>query len=423
MNTLLIKNGHIIDPASGINARLDILIEDGIIVQVGENIENSDAKVIDAAGCVVIPGLVDMHVHLRDPGQEHKEDIASGTLAAVYGGVTSVVCMPNTTPVVDNQTVVDYIVNKAVKVAHCNVFPTGAITKGLEGDELAPIAKLKSAGVVAITDDGMPVSNGNVLRRAMEYAKNFDMLVMCHSEDLNLVNGGVMNESETSTRLGLRGNPSAAESSAIARDVALAEYTGARVHITHISCKESVEVIRAAKSRGVNVTCDTAPHYFSLTDSAVSGWNTNAKMNPPLRCAEDVAAIIEGLCDGTIDAIATDHAPHHVDEKNVEFDNAFNGIIGLETSLSLGITNLVRTGKLTLSQLVEKMSVNPARIVGIERGTLAVGTVADITIVDVDASWTVEVEKFKSKANNSPFIGAELFGVVKNTVVVGKERL
>ena len=423
MNTLLIKNGHIIDPASGINARLDILIEDGIIVQVGENIENSDAKVIDAAGCVVIPGLVDMHVHLRDPGQEHKEDIASGTLAAVYGGVTSVVCMPNTTPVVDNQTVVDYIVNKAVKVAHCNVFPTGAITKGLEGDELAPIAKLKSAGVVAITDDGMPVSNGNVLRRAMEYAKNFDMLVMCHSEDLNLVNGGVMNESETSTRLGLRGNPSAAESSAIARDVALAEYTGARVHITHISCKESVEVIRAAKSRGVNVTCDTAPHYFSLTDSAVSGWNTNAKMNPPLRCAEDVAAIIEGLCDGTIDAIATDHAPHHVDEKNVEFDNAFNGIIGLETSLSLGITNLVRTGKLTLSQLVEKMSVNPSRIVGIERGTLAVGTVADITIVDVDASWTVEVEKFKSKANNSPFIGAELFGVVKNTVVVGKERL
>jgi len=420
MTNILIKNGRVIDPANGIDDVLDILIESSTINKVGKNLLAVEAQVIDASGLVVMPGLVDMHVHLRDPGQEYKEDIVTGTRAAACGGVTSVVCMPNTLPVVDNKPVVEYIINKAAREGYCNVFPVGTITKGLLGDELAPIAGMKAAGAVAISDDGMPVKNSNVLRRAMEYAKNFDMLVICHSEDLELVNGGVMNEGETSTRLGLRGNPTVAESIAVARDCALAEYSGARVHITHISCAESVEAIRAAKARGANVTADTAPHYFSLTDEAVLGWNTNAKMNPPLRAATDVAAIIEGLCDGTIDAIATDHAPHHIDEKNVEFDLAMNGIVGLETSLSLSITHLVRTGKLTLAQLIEKMSANPARIVGIERGTLAIGAAADIVIVDIEAKRTVDVDKFVSKSKNSPFDGAELFGVVKNTVVAGK---
>ena len=420
MEKLLIKNGHVIDPSRGVDGKFDVLVENGVVAEVGENLESVGAQVIDASGCVVMPGLVDMHVHLRDPGQEHKEDIASGTLAAVHGGVTSVVCMPNTAPVVDNKTVVEYILAKSEREAFCNVFPVGAITKSLAGEELAPIAGMKSAGVVAISDDGMPVRNSNVMRRAMEYAAGFDMLVICHSEDLELVNGGVMNEGETSTRLGLRGNPSCAESIAVARDVALAELTGARVHITHISCAETVEVIRAAKARGVSVTCDTAPHYFTLTDEAVSGYNTNAKMNPPLRGEADVAAIIEGLRDGTIDAIATDHAPHHVDEKKVEFDLAMNGVVGLETSLAVGITSLVKSGKLTLMQLVEKMSSSPAKIVGIPRGTLAVGAIADIAIVNVDESWTVDVEKFKSKAKNSPFAGMKLNGTVQNTIVGGK---
>ena len=420
MEKLLIKGGQVIDPASGVDGRFDILVENGVVAEVGENLESVGAQVIDASGCVVMPGLVDMHVHLRDPGQEHKEDIASGTLAAVHGGVTSVVCMPNTAPVVDNKTVVEYILAKSEREAFCNVFPVGAITKSLVGEELAPIAGMKSAGVVAISDDGMPVRNSNVMRRAMEYAAGFDMLVICHSEDLELVNGGVMNEGEMSTRLGLRGNPSCAESIAVARDVALAEFTGARVHITHISCAETVEVIRAAKARGVSVTCDTAPHYFTLTDEAVSGYNTNAKMNPPLRGATDVTSIIEGLRDGTIDAIATDHAPHHVDEKNVEFDLAMNGVVGLETSMAVGITSLVKSGKLTLMQLVEKMSSSPAKIVGIPRGTLAVGAIADITIVNVDESWTVDVEKFKSKAKNSPFAGMKLNGTVQNTIIGGK---
>ncbi|MCL2838822.1 MAG: dihydroorotase [Oscillospiraceae bacterium] len=418
--SILIKNGRVIDPANGIDEVSDILIEGSTIKEVGKSLSAAAAQIIDASGLVVMPGLVDMHVHLRDPGQEHKEDIVTGTRAAVCGGVTSVVCMPNTSPVVDNKTVVEYIINKAAREGYCNVFPAGTITRGLAGGELAPIAGLKAAGAVAISDDGMPVKNSNVMRRAMEYAKNFDMLMICHSEDLELVNGGVMNEGEISTRLGLRGNPTVAESIAVARDCALAEYTGARVHITHISCAESVEVIRAAKTRGVNVTADTAPHYFSLTDAAVLGWNTNAKMNPPLRTADDVAAIIEGLRDGTIDAIATDHAPHHIDEKNVEFDLAMNGIIGLETSLSLGLTHLVRTGKLTLPQLVEKMSANPSRILGINRGTLAVGAAADVAIVDIEAKRMVDVANFKSKSKNSPFDGAELFGEVRNTIVAGK---
>jgi len=303
MNNLLIKNGRVIDPANNIDDILDILIEDGVITEVGKDLPAGSAnppdvlQIIDATNLVVMPGLVDMHVHLRDPGQEYKEDIASGTFAAVCGGVTSVVCMPNTSPVADSKTVIEYIKTKAEKVGYCNVFPTGTITKGLSGAELAPIAGLQSAGAVAITDDGVPVANTNVLRRAMEYAKNFDMLVISHSEDLDLVNGGMMNEGETSTRLGLRGNPDIAESIAVARDCAIAEYTGARLHITHVSCAKSVDAIRAAKARGVNVTADTAPHYFSLTDEAVCGYNTNAKMNPPLRTERDVTAIIEGLQD------------------------------------------------------------------------------------------------------------------------------
>ncbi len=338
---LLIKNGHVIDPKNGIDEVRDLYIVDGVIETVGESgtaLDVKGADVIDAAGKIVAPGLVDLHVHFREPGLEYKEDIASGSRAAAKGGVTTVVCMPNTSPVIDNGPLVRYVMSRGKEVGLVNVLTTGCISKGQEGNELSEIGELKAAGAVGITDDGRPVKSSSLMRKALEYAKMFDIPVMSHSEDLDLVDNGSMNEGYMSTYLGLRGIPKAAESVAVSRDILIAEEVGGRLHLCHVSTRNAIEAVRAAKLRGVQVTAETAPHYFSLTDKACDGFNTNAKMNPPLRDEDDVNAVIEGLMDGTLDAIATDHAPHHRDEKELEFDMASNGIVGLETSLAIGVS-------------------------------------------------------------------------------------
>lgn len=417
---ILIQNGRVIDPKNKIDEILDILIEDGVIQMVKQGIDAPNAEKIDAKGYVVAPGLVDLHVHFREPGQEQKEDIASGSRAAVRGGVTTVVCMPNTTPVLDSGALVKQIIERGKEVGLINVLPAGCITKGQQSKELAKIGGLKAAGAVAISDDGRPVLTSSLMRKALEYAKMFEIPVLSHSEDLELVDGGCMNEGAMSTILGLQGIPKAAESVAVSRDILIAEAVDGRLHICHVSTKNSIDAIRAAKERGVKITAETAPHYFSLTDRACDGFNTNAKMNPPLRDDEDVAAVIAGLQDGTLDAIATDHAPHHADDKDVEFDQAANGIVGLETSLAVGVTYLVKTGKLTLSQLIEKMSTKPAEIIGFDRGELGVGKVADIVIFDPDESFKVQVKDFASKGKNSPYDGFELQGKVWKTLTAGK---
>lgn len=417
---LLIKGGRVIDPSQCIDDTLDVIVENGLVKEIGKALSApAGAKTVDAAGKYVVPGLIDMHVHLRDPGLEYKEDIISGTKAAVAGGFTSVCCMPNTRPVIDNKAVASYIINKAKTEGFCNVFPVGNITCGMHGEQLAEMGELKESGCVAVSDDGKPVKNSELMRRALEYAKGMGILVISHAEELDLVGAGVMNEGFTSTELGLKGIPRVAEDIATAREVMLAEYTGAPVHIAHVSTFGAVRIIREAKARGVQVTCETAPHYFTLTDDAVRGYNTNAKMNPPLREAADVAAIKAGLADGTIDAIATDHAPHHLDDKDVEFNEALNGIIGLETSLPLSL-KLVKDGVLTLQQLVEKMSCNPAEILGIGRGTLKVGSLADITVIDPDRQWLVTAEGLASKSKNSPWLGKTMSGAAACTIVDGK---
>lgn len=408
---LLIKNGHVLDPANGIDEVTDIYICDGVISEIGmdTNLDGIDMGVIDAAGKIVAPGLVDMHVHLREPGQEYKEDIETGTRAAICGGVTSVACMPNTEPVCDNEAIVRFIKSRAEEVGYANVYPIGAISKGLEGKYLAEIGEMAFAGAVGISDDGHPVENSGLMRRAIEYSQMFDVTVISHCEDMALGEGD-MNEGPVATSMGLRGISPAAEEVMAARDILVADAVGGRVHIAHISTRNTVELVRQAKKRGVKVTCETCPHYFSLTEEAVLGFNTNAKMNPPLRTADDVAAIKEGLADGTIDCIVTDHAPHHPDEKDCEFGYAKNGIVGLETSLGLGIKNLVKEGVLTMSQLIEKMAVNPSNILGISRGNLGVGHAADIVIFDPDKEWTVDIVQLHSKGKNSPFDGFKLFG-------------
>ncbi|ABQ26047.1 dihydroorotase [Geotalea uraniireducens] len=417
---LLIKGGRVVDPSQNIDDTMDLLVEDGRIKEIGKGLKApAGAEIIDAAGLLVTPGLIDMHVHLRDPGLEYKEDIVTGTRAAAAGGFTSVACMPNTKPVNDNKAITSYIVNKAAKEALVNVFPVGSITQGSKGESLAEMGELKESGCVAVSDDGRPVVNGELMRRALEYAKGMGIMVISHSEELALVGEGVMNEGFTATELGLKGIPWAAEDVAVARDVYLAEFTDSPLHIAHISTSGSVRIIRNAKARGVKVTCETAPHYFSLTDDAVRGYNTNAKMNPPLREAADVAAIKAGLADGTIDAIATDHAPHHLDEKDLEFNLALNGIVGLETSLPLSL-QLVEEGVVDLKVLLEKMTCNPAKILGIDRGTLKVGAAADITVIDPDREWLVAAEKLASKSKNSPFIGRKMKGAAVYTVVGGK---
>jgi len=423
---LIIKNGEIINAANKpgcFNGKGDIRITDGIIEEVAEVIEaeaSVHVKLIDASGLFVLPGLIDAHSHLREPGFEYKENIETGTASAAMGGFTAVACMANTFPVADNEEVVRSIINKANTDGYVKVYPIGAVSKGLKGEELAEIGALKFAGAVAVSDDGMPVSSPSLMKKALMYSKMFDIPVISHCEDINISEDGVMNEGYVSTIQGLRGIPSVAESIQVARDVLLSEYTGAEVHIAHVSTEASVNIIREAKKRKVKVTCETCPHYFALTDEACLDFNTLAKVNPPLATERDRLAVIEGIVDGTIDIIATDHAPHHLDEKNVEFSLAANGIIGFETAFGLAYTYLVKPGFLTLRGLVEKMSVNPARLFRLTSGGLVeVSRPADITIVDAKKNYVVDVANFRSKARNSPFDGYELTGSIEYTIVDG----
>lgn len=418
---ILIKGGRVIDPKSNFDDVVDIYIENGVIADMERDLELEGLGIeeIDAGGMIVAPGLVDMHCHLRDPGQEYKEDIESGTKSAAMGGFTSVACMPNTSPVIDNAQIIEDIKSKAAQVGAVNVYPIGAISKGLKGEELAEIGEMKFAGAVGISDDGRPVTSSGLMRRAMEYAEMFDIAVISHCEDMGLVNDGSMNEGFMSTYLGLKGINRAAEEVMVARDIIIAESTNTAVHIAHVSTRGSVELVRQAKKRGVRVTCETCPHYFTLTEKACEGFNTNAKMNPPLRTEDDVEAIKEGLADGTIDAIATDHAPHHIDEKNCEFARAMNGIVGFETALGLAITYLVKPGVLTIQELLRKMSVNPADILGLNKGNLGVGRCADIVIFNPEERYTVHTAELHSKSKNSPYDGWELYGKPQYTIVNG----
>jgi dihydroorotase len=415
----LIKNGRIIGSKTGKNGIFDILIENGSIIEIGNNLDIKSGDLIDADGRYVLPGLVDAHCHLRDPGYEYKEDIETGTMSAAAGGFTSIACMPNTNPVIDSESVISYITNKTMQDGLVNVYPVGAISKGLEGQELAEIGELKFAGAVAISDDGRPVSSSELMKNALLYASMFDISVISHCEDSGLSYEGTMNEGFESTILGLKGIPSASEAIMVARDLILAEYTKTPIHIAHVSTELSVDLIRNAKRRGVRVTAETCPHYFSLTEESCDGFNTLAKVNPPLRTEKDVDAVIEGLKDGTIDIIATDHAPHHEDEKNVEFNLAASGIVGFETALPLAITYLVKPGHLTMEDLVEKMCIKPSKLLALNKGTIDVGKSADITIVDVDDEFIVDINKFRSKSKNSPFNGFKLTGSVCYTIVNG----
>jgi len=416
---LLIKNGTIVT-WDKTEENKDILIEDGRISRIGKDISDPADQVIDAGGLAVLPGLVDAHCHLRDPGYEYKEDIRSGTMSAAKGGFTSVACMPNTNPVIDNESIVRTVLAKARREGVVNVYPVGAITKGQQGQELAEMGSMKAAGIVAVSDDGKPVMQAAVMKKALIYAAGFGLTVISHCEDLDLAEGGSMNEGETCTRLGLHGIPSAAEDVMVAREIILSEYTGMPVHIAHVSTKGAVELIRQAKKRGVPVTAETCPHYFTLTEEACEGYNTNAKMNPPLRTREDVDAVIEGLEDGTIDIIATDHAPHHFDEKNVEFELAAFGIVGFETALPLALTYLVRPGHLTINQVVNKMAAMPARILKIDKGDIRIGADADLTIVNLDEEYIIDPDEFLSKSRNTPFGGFKVKGRVKYTLCGGK---
>lgn len=417
---VLIKNGHLVDAKTGRNGIFDIIIENGKIAEIGNDFEvTPSCDLIDASGMYVVPGLVDAHCHLRDPGFEYKEDIESGTRSAAKGGFTSIACMPNTSPVADNEAVIKYIINKAKQDGVVNVYPIGAITKGQKGEELAEIGELKFAGAVAVSDDGKPVKSSSLMKKALQYASMFDITVISHCEDTDLADEGVMNEGYQSTIMGLKGIPAAAEETMVARELILAEYTKVPVHIAHVSTAVSVDLIRSAKKRGVKVTCETCPHYFSLTEEACKDFNTLAKVNPPLRTEKDVKAIIKGLKDDTIDIIATDHAPHHSDEKNVEFSLAANGLVGFETAVPLAITHLVKPGFLTMEKLVEKMCVNPSEILSLNKGVLDVGRTADITIIDINEKTKVDIKKFSSKSKNSPYHGYELYGSVNYTIVEG----
>jgi len=420
---LLIANGHLIDPAANENTGMSVLIEDGLVtawVKPGEDAPE-DCEIFDAAGLLVAPGFVDMHVHLREPGHEHKETIASGCAAAVAGGWTSVCPMPNTSPVNDNAAITRYMIEQARIAGFANVFPIGAITKSSDGSELAEMGEMKAAGAVAVSDDGRPVPNAGIMRRAMQYARDFDLPVIDHCEDKSLSTGGVMHEGRMSLLLGLKGMPALAEDVDVVRDILLAQETGAKVHIAHVSTKGAVEAVRRAKNEGINVTCEVTPHHFTLTDSVVEGYDTNTKMAPPLRSKEHREAILEGLRDGTIDAIATDHAPHHADEKALEYDRAPFGITGLETAVGLAFDELIQKGIVDLARLVALCSTNPARILGLTgRGTLAPGSIADVTIIDPNLTWEYRNAESRSKSRNSPFDGWTFHGAPVATIVGGR---
>ncbi len=415
---MIIRNGNVVLKDSVKKA--DILVKAGKIVKIAENIPADGSEEIDAAGKHVFPGLIDMHVHLREPGFERKEDIESGARACVKGGFTQVCCMPNTNPVTDNKVVVSYIKNRAKEVGLCKIHPIGAITKGSKGEEMAAIASMKKAGAVAISDDGVAVKNARLMRLAMEYAKGFDMTCLCHCEDKDLVDGGVVHEGLSATIAGLKGIPRAAEDVIIAREISLAETLDTPVHICHVSTYSGVRMIRDAKRAGIKVTAETCPHYFAATDEIIRTYDTNTKVNPPIREEVDKQAILEGLRDGTLDCIVTDHAPHHADDKNVEYDQAAFGISGIETSFGFAITYLYKTGLLTLPEIAKKMSLAPATILKLEGGELKEGGVADITVADLNKAWTVDPDKFVSKGKNNPFKGYELFGAVEYTIVDGE---
>jgi dihydroorotase len=416
---LLIKGGRVIDPARGIDEVMDVLVEDVYIVKSGRNGSNKGHDIIDAAGKLVVPGLIDMHCHLREPGYEYKEDIASGTAAAAAGGFTTVCCMPNTNPVNDSRSVTEFIITQAKAAGNCRVIPIGAITKGSAGAEISEMGDMAMAGCGAFSDDGKPVVSAEMMRRALEYAKTFGLTIISHCEDPTLSAGGVMNEGSVATRLGLRGIPDAAEEVMVARDIALARLTGGRLHIAHVSTEGSVKIIRQAKADGINVTAETCPHYFSLTEEGVIAYNTNCKVNPPLRTERDRDAIIEGLADGTLDVIATDHAPHAASEKEVEFDLAPFGISGLETALALSL-KLVDLGRLSITELIVKLTVNPARALGLAIPSLAPGAPADITIIDTESAWTVEPDKLVSKGKNTAFAGMKLKGRAVEVIAGGR---
>jgi len=420
----LLKGGRVVDPANGRDGSFDILIDGERIARVGKDLPADGAQVIEVpANFVVTPGLFDMHVHLREPGQEHKETVATGTASAVAGGFTAVACMPNTSPINDNAGVTEFILQKAAHANLARVYPIGAVTKGSKGEQLSDIAELRAAGCVAITDDGWPVRTALMMRRALEYASMFNMPVLEHCEDPSLKGEGVANEGYHASVLGLRGIPGVAESIMAQRDIALAEMTGGTVHICHMSAATSLRAVREGKQHGARVTCEVAPHHFTLTDESLAtpvSYDTNMKMNPPLRTASDRDEMLKGIADGSVDVIATDHAPHHYDEKKMEFDLAPFGIVGLETCVSICFARLIQPGVITLTRMIELLSTNPARILNVPAGTLSEGAIADISVLAPDLQVTVDPSRFKSKARNTPFGGWQLKGGVAATIVSGR---
>jgi dihydroorotase len=420
MTTLRIANGRVIDPSQQIDQVADLWIQDGRVAAIGPQPQWPADRSLDATGKIVCPGLIDMHVHLREPGREEDETIATGTASALAGGVTSVACMPNTEPALDNQAAAEFVYLQAKRAGNANVFPIGAITKGRQGQELAEIGGLVDGGAVAFTDDGSPVVSAEIMRRALEYCRMFDKAVLSHCEDLELTKGAVMHEGFESMRLGLRGYPAAAEEIHVFRDIALAEMTGGRLHILHVSSAGSVELIRRGKQRGVRVTGEACPHHFTLTDKSLRTFDSNYKMSPPLRTDKDVEAIVEGLRDGTLDVIATDHAPHAPEKKARELDQAPNGIIGLETLVPICVLRLIEPGHLSWPQLIDKLTFQPAKVLGIDRGTLGVGAVADVTVIDPKVEWVIDPKKFRSKSRNCPFAGWKVRGRA-DAVLLGGE--
>jgi len=427
---LCLRGGRVIDPGRGVDAEADVILKDGVVARQGKGIAgglSGDVRVIDVRGKWVVPGFIDLHTHLREPGHEYKEDIVTGTRAAAAGGFTAVCAMPNTNPPNDNRAVTELIVRRSLEVGAVRVYPVGAISKGLAGETLAEMGELKDAGCVAVSDDGRPVMNAELMRRAMEYARTFGLTIVQHCEDLSLSHGGSMNEGIVSTRAGIRAQPASAESAMVARDIELCALTGARYHVAHISSADSVRLVREAKRRGLPITCEVTPHHLTLTDEACAGYDTSTKCNPPLRTTADVDALRVGLADGTIDAVATDHAPHSAVEKDVEFEDAAFGMIGLETALPL-VLELVRAGMLTPAALVTRMSVAPAAAFGLSGGTLADGVRADVTVIDPEATWTVDAVALRSRSRNTPFSGKTLQGraaltVVGGTIAYSGERL